>query len=275
MLREWARAKVNLDLHILSKRPDGYHNLLTHVTFANLGDELTFHMADTLTLDVQGEFAPLVGHAEDNLVLRAARALQAHAGTALGAHIALVKHIPVGAGLGGGSADAAATLRGLNRLWQLGLGMEVLQDIGRGLGADVPMCLYSSPLRAEGVGEALTLLDPGAQARWIVLVYPHVKLDTAKVFAAWQRDPGHVPIDGHVLPLTNDLQDAAISLCPAIQQILDALRPYTTGRAQPRMSGSGTCCFQVFDDEATAQHCATRMAADHPQWWVKLADLVR
>lgn len=271
MHREQARAKVNLDLHILSKRPDGYHNLLTYVAFPELADELTFHDADTLELHVSGAFASLAGDNADNLVLRAARALQAHAGVSRGARIELVKHIPVGAGLGGGSADAAATLRGLNRLWGLQLGMDALQGIALTLGADVPMCLYSSPLRAEGIGEQLTLLAPAPNLRWIVLVYPNVKLETAKVFAAWQRDLHEKAPDGHVLPLKNDLQPAAIALCPVIGAVLGALQAHTTGYAPPRMSGSGTCCFHIFDEEEDAQRCASQLATDYPQWWVKMA----
>lgn len=271
MHSEQARAKVNLDLHILSKRPDGYHNLLTYVAFPELADELTFHASDTLKLHVRGEFASLTGEHADNLVLRAARALQAHAGITHGARIELVKHLPVGAGLGGGSADAAATLRGLNHLWGLQLGMDVLQGIAATLGADVPMCLYSSPLRAEGVGDELTLLSPASSPRWIVLVYPNVKLDTAKVFAAWQRDPNEAVPDGHVLPLKNDLQATAITLCPVVGEVLHALRAYATGQVLPRMSGSGTCCFHIFDDEKDARVCASQLATDYPQWWVAVS----
>lgn len=269
MLREQARAKVNLDLHILGRRADGYHNLLSYVVFPELADALSFAPASTLSLGVQGEFADLTGMAEDNLVLRAAKALNAHAGSDHGAAITLEKNIPVGAGLGGGSADAAATLRGLNRLWDLQLGMDALVRIGATLGADVPMCLYSSPLRAEGVGTDITLLEPSDNRRWMVLVYPRVKLDTAAVFKAWQRDPNEEVPTGHVLPLKNDLQRAAIALCPPIQHMLEALQPYTEGHVGPRMSGSGTCCFLMFDEHAAAQACAARMAEDYPQWWVK------
>lgn len=273
MLSELARAKVNLDLHVLGKRADGYHTLLSYVTFPELADELTFVAADTLKLTVTGEFAALSGTTENNLVLRAARALNAFVSGQHGAHMTLVKNIPVGAGLGGGSADAAATLRGLNRLWGLGLGMDELVRIGVTLGADVPMCLYSSPLRAEGIGEELTLLEPAPHPRWFVLVYPQVKLDTASVFKVWQRDPNEEIPDGHVLPLKNDLQPAAIALCPAIQEVLDALKPYATGHVGPRMSGSGTSCFQLFYDEAEAQACAAQMAQRYPQWWVKLTEI--
>lgn len=271
MQRELARAKVNLDLHVLSKRPDGYHNLLSYVAFPELADELSFQDADSLMLQVTGEFASLAGDHNNNLVLRAARALQAHANVGYGARIELVKHIPVGAGLGGGSADAAATLRGLNRLWNLQLSMDALHSIGLALGADVPMCLYSSPVRAEGVGDALTLLEPASHPYWFVLVYPHVKLETAKVFAAWKRNPEEEVPDGHALPLKNDLQPAAIALCPVIRDVLEALDAFSTGHERPRMTGSGSCCFHIFYDETQAQTCAARLAQDHPQWWVSLS----
>ncbi len=271
MLRELARAKVNLDLHITGQRADGYHTLYSHICFPELADTLTFTKADTLSLTVNGEFANLAGDAENNLVMRAAKALNAHAGTDHGAQIELVKNIPVGAGLGGGSADAAASLRGLNHLWQLQLGMDALQAIGLTLGADVPMCLYSSPLRAEGIGEMLTLLAPAPKPFWIVLAYPHAKLDTKKVFAAWQGNPNEEVADGHVLPLKNDLQGTAIALCPVIADVLEALNVSTTSHERPRMTGSGSCCFHIFFDEAQAQACAARMARDYPQWWVKLS----
>lgn len=271
MHRERALAKVNFDLHITGKRADGYHTIYSHVCFPDLADTLTFTKADRLSLAVSGEFSDLVGDVADNLVVRAAKALNAHAGTVHGAHIELVKNIPVGAGLGGGSADAAATLRGLNRLWGLQLGMDALQDIGLTLGADVPMCLYSSPLRAEGIGEVLTLLEPASNPYWTVLVYPQVKLDTAKVFAAWQRDPNEEVPDGHVLPLKNDLQPAAIALCPVIREVLEALGAFSTSHVRPRITGSGSCCFHTFYDEDQARECAARLAQDHPQWWVKMA----
>lgn len=274
MLREQAKAKINLDLHVLGKRADGYHDLLSEVAFAELADVLEFSRADTITLHVDGEFADASGSLGDNLVLKAANALNAYAGTHHGASIRLTKNIPVGAGLGGGSADAAATLRGLNRLWKLNLPMAALEAIALPLGADVPMCLHSVNLTAEGVGERLTVHQgrAGPVSVWLVIVFPRVQLATVEVFRRYERDPlAPVPV-GHVRPLFNDLEYTARKLCPAIGEVLAALGTVASSdeeRHQPRMSGSGTSCFMMLRDESEARNVARTLQQQHHYWWIQ------
>lgn len=272
-LEERARAKINRDLRVVRKRADGYHELISEVCFAELGDALHFAPAETLTLTIDGEFAGDCGKEETNLVIKAARALQKHGGCNHGAAIHVTKNIPVGAGLGGGSADAAATLRGLNRLWNLQLPMETLQHVALSLGADVPMCLHSVPLRAAGIGEKITLHPPRvpAQMQWLLLVFPRVTLATAQVFQAYLPTQAHGDTNSANGLHGNDLQTTAQRLCPAIEAVLTALRQFATNGAQhlPCMSGSGTACFLMVGDEARAHAAAAQLAQHHPNWWVR------
>ena len=272
MLTVEARAKVNLSLRIVGKRPDGYHTLHSQVTFPQVADVLTFERAETLQLTVLGEFADQTGDPEKNLVMRAARALNEHVGAQYGAHITITKHIPVGAGLGGGSADAAATLKALNDLWGLAVDFGTLLQLGERLGADVPMCLHSVPLTAAGAGELITPTEQPAHPEWMVLVHPRVALSTAAVFAAYRSAQAKDIARDEALPAGNDLQAAAISLCPVIGDVLDALRAHGAGAKRILMTGSGTCCFALFFSEAEAIACRARMQDHHPQWWIKYAE---
>ena len=272
-----AKAKLNLFLHLTGKRPDGYHELLTQVIFTEFGDVLHFAASDLLTLHVTGEFAGDCDTGADNLVLRAARLLLEAAGMQLGAQITLEKNIPVGAGLGGGSADAAATLKALNEFWHLDVPGETLLALAVELGADVPMCLYSEPLFASGIGEELAMLDTDMPLMpiWLVLVYPRAPLLTASVFGALttaEIERGQFALShGYGEPLIhtrNDLEAAAIRVAPVVGEVLAAMRQVGPEPLLVRMTGSGACCFALFSREDEAQNYADAMAKAHPDWWV-------
>ena len=183
---EAARAKVNLALHVRRRRADGYHDLETLFAFTAFGDTLQVRSGAGLSLSVDGPFAAAVGEG-DNLVLRAARALAAAAGVPADAALTLDKHIPVAAGLGGGSADAAAALRLLNRFWSLDWPLDRLAAIGATLGADVPACVFERTLAGTGKGDALARVDLGLAGTPVLLVNPRVAVPTGPVFAGWDR----------------------------------------------------------------------------------------
>jgi len=284
-----APAKLNLTLAVLGRRPDGYHELESLVVFAGYGDCLEALPAEGLSLDLEGPFAAaLAGEGGDNLVLRAARLLAEAAGVPAAARLLLTKRLPVAAGLGGGSADAAAALRALSRLWGLSLSEEELQGLGAALGADVPVCLYGRPALLRGRGERLEPAPPLPSA-WLVLVNPGEALLTATVFrarasanagafsaaAAWWRDR---PADAAALAdrlsgRGNDLQAAARRLSPAIDAVLAALAG-TAGCLLGRMTGSGATCFGLYGEPAEAEAAAATLAAAHPGWWVRAAPLL-
>lgn len=278
---EVARAKLNLDLLVLGRRPDGYHELDSLVVFAELGDRLTFEPAEGLSLEATGPFSPGLPAPEDDIVLRAARLLLDEMNPTRGgggARIRLEKNLPVAAGIGGGSADAAAALRGLNRLWGLGLDEAALRELGLGLGADVPVCAYGRPARLRGAGERL---DPvrGLPEIPLVLANPRRPLPTGRVFAGLDPDlprpprdeglPARASLPRLVAWLTstrNDLEASAIALEPAVDEALGLLR------AEPdchvaRMSGSGATCFGVFPHGDAAESAAERLRAARPGWW--------
>lgn len=275
-----APAKVNLTLHVTGQRADGYHMLDSLVAFAPVGDRLTLRGAPDLTLALEGPEAGDLPLPDDNLVLRAARILPCGG---RGAAITLEKHLPVASGIGGGSADAAATLRGLMALWQMAELAEAEDDalapISKalvGLGADVPMCLISHPLRARGIGEDIQLAElPPLPA---VLINPRCPVSTPEMFRRLQvRDnPPMAPalprfedaaacIDW-LAAQRNDLQAPAIEAAPAIGQVLCALA--NSGAALARMSGSGATCFGLFEDLSGADTAAKHIAALYPDWWV-------
>lgn len=275
-----APAKVNLYLRVTGRRADGFHLLDSLVTFVALADTLDHRPADTLSLAVEGPFADgLAG--EDNLVLRAARALAARSGRmAAGAALTLRKEIPVAAGLGGGSGDAAAALRGLNAAWRCGLDQEALLALAAGLGADVPACLLGRPLLVAGIGETLReapVLPPHA----LLLVNPNRPLATADVFhrrhGAFSppRPLTEAPADAAALAAAlrergNDLTETAVALCPEVAQVLAALAPLP-GCLLAQMSGSGATCFGLFGDEEAAASAGAVLAARHPGWFVRAA----
>lgn len=277
---ERAAAKVNLTLRVGRARADGYHPLDSLVLFADWGDTISVQPSAALSLSMSGEASRALANDQANLVLRAARALQAAAGITTGAAIHLEKLIPVSAGLGGGSADAAATLRALNRLWQLDWPMEKLAQLALGLGADVPACLYSQPLRMRGIGEWIELLGDVPQL-FAVIVNAGIPVSTADVFR--QFDAGDPPPliqstpDLDALPSwlsaePNDLQSAAIAVAPDIARTLELIA--ATGMPRlVRMSGSGASCFGLYPDMDEAMQAAGLLRAALPDWTIVPAQL--
>ena len=271
MLSETARAKVNLFLHVLGRRPDGYHLLDSLAVFPNVADVVHVEAADDLELSVEGPFARALNG--DNLVMQAARALQRAGGVKKGARLVLQKNLPVASGIGGGSADAAAALRVLNRLWQIALPPAELAQIAFGLGADVPVCLLGEPARMGGVGELLGAA-PALPVCGMVLINPGVAVATADVFRTRGKtysDPATLPprwddaahMAADLADLKNDLEIAAMRLCPAVEGVLAWLR-LQPGCLLARMSGSGATCFGLFDTVASAGSAAEAAQAD---WW--------
>lgn len=246
-MQEIGYAKINLALHVRKREADGYHRIETLFAFCEDGDVLTAVEADTLSLEVIGPFAAAPEGAGDNLVLEAARALGRTAA------FTLDKRLPVAAGLGGGSADAAAALR------MLGGGAEVAAR----LGADVPACLLSRTARGTGRGDEIAPVEiEGLSGTPVLLVNPGVPLPTAAVFRAWDG-VDHGPLD-HWEEGRNDLEAPAIGLVPEIAEVLEAL----SGARIARMSGSGATCFGLYEDEAGRDADAARIAAAKPGWWV-------
>ena len=278
-----ARAKVNLALHVTGRREDGYHLLDSFVVFPDIGDCIAARPGDGLSLALSGPFASALDAGDDNLVLRAAHLLAEKArgdghGVA-GAALVLDKQLPVASGIGGGSADAAAALLLLTGLWGLPYGADDLADIAIALGADVPMCLAGTPLRASGIGEVLTPLPPLPDFS-LVLVNPGVAVSTPAVFRALaSRDNPPLPalpaafadvdaLAAYLAGCRNDLEAPALAVAPRIGDVLGALRA-TTGCLLARMSGSGATCFGLFADADAAATAAADLAAAQPAWWVR------
>ena len=283
MIRVEAPAKLNLYLHVTGRRADGYHELDSLVSFTALADTLEIAPANTLAFTVSGPFADALD-AGDNLVIGAAVALAERLGRPADVRIALHKRIPVAAGLGGGSADAAAVLRGLVRLWRLGPEHAGdIREIALGLGADVPVCLDSRAAYMAGIGEALTA-PPPIPPCGVLLVNPGVPVPTGPVFAA-RHGPYSAadrfcdtPDDATALATLlrarrNDLEPPARAQVPEIDRVLARLAA-APGCLLARMTGSGGTCFGLFADEAAAADAAGTIVRDRPGWWVHPTHLV-
>ncbi|HEY3912249.1 MAG TPA: 4-(cytidine 5'-diphospho)-2-C-methyl-D-erythritol kinase [Stellaceae bacterium] len=284
MVRGFAPAKVNLYLHVLGRRADGYHLIDSLVGFADIGDDLTARPAAELSLELGGpEAAGLAGSGADNLVLRAARLLADHAGISTGAALHLHKNLPVASGIGGGSSDAAAAMRLLCQLWGLAIDQATLSRLGAGLGADIPVCLLARAAWVGGIGERIEPA-PALPPAGIVLANPRAPLPTTAVFAARRGrfgDPGRfapMPQDAAGLAAAlqscgNQLTEAAISRVPQIGPVLEALA-HLPGALIARMTGSGATCFALFADGARAIAARARLAAAEPLWWCAAGELV-
>ena len=281
----FAPAKINLTLHVTGQRPDGYHLLDSLVVFADFGDRLSVAPADSLGLTVSGPLARGVPVDGRNTVLRAAALLRARRGVAAGAALTLEKRLPHGAGIGGGSSDAAAAIRLLARHWNVPplTPTEALE-----LGADVPVCLFApAPMFMRGIGD-LVVPAPRLPVCWLVLVNPGIEVSTAKVFALHDRlyDCASLPLDpaqgfgdfdgflAWLLGQRNDLTKVArdASLAPVVGDVLGALRALP-GCHDADMSGSGSTCWGLFRHEADARRAANRLGAAHPDWWIRLSRL--
>lgn len=277
---ERAPAKINLALHVTGQRADGYHLLETLVTFTDHGDRLEFSAADADGFTLSGRFSPLLTQETGvNLVLRARdllrTALAANGHSTGPVHIRLDKALPVSSGIGGGSADAAATLRGLLRLWNVTLPDDVMHALAVDLGADVPMCLASIPLIARGIGEEIEVL-PLLPRFALVLANPLISVSTPQVFrhltskanpplriagatdtpAAWLAT---------IAGLRNDLEPAATALVGEIAILSTMLA--RQGAMLVRMSGSGATCFGIFSDPAAAEKAAAALHSQRPDWY--------
>lgn len=268
----FAPAKINLTLHVTRQRDDGYHLLDSYVCFAGIGDRVTACKAGRTRLTVKGRFADDVPTGPENLVLRAAALL------GVTAEITLHKALPVAAGIGGGSADAAATLKALSALYDVPLPspQEVLA-----LGADVPVCLMGGQVRMRGIGEKLEQITQSRMSWPTVLVNPGVSVPTPEVFRRLERKT-NPPMPDDILEeiynefpdwlghQRNDLERPAISLAPVISDVLSALRS-ETGCRIARMSGSGATCYAIFDDNRQAQSAVQALQEAHPDWWAEVA----
>ena len=285
-LGEDARAKVNLTLRVIGRRVDGYHDLESVVAFADCADRLTLDGGTELTLATSGPRAEECGDSADNLVIKAARLLGERVeGLQFGA-FALDKQLPVAAGIGGGSADAAAALRLLVRLNSLEMDDPRLIEVARLTGADVPVCLTSTACVMTGVGESLMPLSlPRLPC---VMVNPRAPVATKDVFKELGLKNGELrvgftdvlkapkwpgegaSIDDWIKVLdagVNDLEAPALKIEPVIGEVLSALRD-AEGTRLARMSGSGATCFAIFSDDADAQRAAAAIQLAHPLWWV-------
>ena len=286
MLMEEGRAKVNLTLRVVGRRVDGYHDLESVVAFADCADRITLTPGAKLDLETTGPLAQACGETADNLVFRAAQLLSERVpDLKLGAFV-LDKKLPVAAGIGGGSADAAAALRLLAQANGLALDDPRLIEVARLTGADVPVCLASRPCVMTGVGEALMPLSLPIMP--CVMVNPRVPVATRDVFAALGlrsgellvgatdviRTPGWpeqgASVEDWVEALSsasNDLEEPAMRIQPVIGEVLAALSA-SNGAWLARMSGSGATCFAIYENTADAQRAARKVQLDHPQWWV-------
>jgi 4-diphosphocytidyl-2-C-methyl-D-erythritol kinase len=284
-LIEAAPAKINLALHVTGRRADGYHSLEMLVAFAELGDELAGHAAPKDSLTITGPFAPGLGSGESNLVLRALAAFRTRWPSRLpeGIALRLAKNLPVAAGLGGGSADAAAALRLFANLAG-DIPLVDLLDLARTLGADVPMCLYSRPAIVRGIGEIVVPLRH-FPASHIVLVNPLVPVVTADVFRRLEsrENPGLPDLTDPLMrpaqlglwlsETRNDLEPPAIAMVPVIGDLIAHLGG-TSGCILARMSGSGATVFGLFGSSAQAHQAAHDLREKQPDYWVAAAALV-
>jgi len=281
--RRRAPAKLNLYLHVVGRRDDGYHLLDSLVAFAEVGDEIVAEPATKLSLAIHGPHAPgLKEPVEKNLVWRAAALLAAHVGRSPDAALTLIKHLPVASGIGGGSSDAAATLHALAALWRIDLDETALAALGARLGADVPVCLASRVSWLGGIGERIEPAPP-LPAVTALLVNPGIALPTAAVFKARQgafsatgrfdtAAPDAASLASLLAMRRNDLTAAAIGLVPAIGAVLERLAALD-GALIARMSGSGATCFALFATPAAAAAAAAGLRQERPLWWIAAGKL--
>jgi 4-diphosphocytidyl-2-C-methyl-D-erythritol kinase len=296
-LNIFAPAKINLFLHITGCLDNGYHTLDSLVSFVDIGDQILIKPATEFSFDIKGHFAKafvaderLSGPDSSNLVVRAVWEYAKKAGREPNCSIVLNKNLPLASGIGGGSADAAATIWGLSQLWGLSKNISgpYMQDLLLSLGADVPVCLKSSPARMQGIGEILSP-SPVHEEMHVVLVRPKKFCSTKEVFSRYNESSNNsykeiVPIPDSIegfdnvisflLDQDNDLTPAAIELVPEIEIILDSLKSQD-GCALSRMSGSGACCFGIFSSEDAASLATEEILYGNPEWWVRSATLNR
>lgn len=278
-VRVFAPAKINVTLKVGRARPDGFHPLQSVVMFADVGDVVEAARAETLSLRVRGEFAEHLSPGDDNLVLRAARALAAAAGVEAKAALSLQKNLPIASGMGGGSSDAGAALRALNELWGLNLPIARLVEIARGLGADAPVCVAAKSAYMAGAGETFERIAAPAFAA--VLINPLIPLPTANVFRQFDRMglgsdfsvaappnwTGPEQAIAEMAALGNDLEPAARALLPELDEIAVLMRS-DTRVWHAGLSGSGATMFALVESRDAAAGLAENWRRAHPEWWI-------
>ncbi len=271
-LIETAYAKINLALHVRRRREDGYHDLETLFAFADDGDLLSVEPSDNLSLKIVGQFGQELSEKSDNLVLQAAQRLAERNGISSGAAFTLDKRLPVAAGIGGGSADAAAALRLAARLWNIGLDTERPSDIAPELGADVPACIASRTCFGTGIGDRLQPVDGSDLSGLpLLLVNPMTSCPTGPVFQHWDRvDRGALDPENW-MEGRNDLEASAIALHPEIADVLSALKE--TAPSLYRMSGSGATCFALFETNFKRDIAREAIGNACPAWWTMASSL--
>ncbi|MBK8374356.1 MAG: 4-(cytidine 5'-diphospho)-2-C-methyl-D-erythritol kinase [Sphingomonadales bacterium] len=269
---ETAYAKINLALHVRKRRDDGYHEIETLFAFAEDGDRLSVEAADALSLTIAGRFADGLSAGSDNLIIRAAAILAERNGISAGARFHLEKRLPVAAGIGGGSADAAAALRLATRLWNIDLDSTRPSDVAAELGADVPACIISQTCFGTGVGDQLHRIDGNELAGLpLLLVNPLIACPTGPVFQAWNGfDLGPLDPESWVAG-RNDLELPAITLHPEIADVLACLREMQPRIA--RMSGSGATCFAIFESSSRRDAALRQISTACPDWWTMASSI--
>ncbi|MCW9032948.1 MAG: 4-(cytidine 5'-diphospho)-2-C-methyl-D-erythritol kinase [Rhodospirillales bacterium] len=283
MISQFAPAKINLYLHVTGKRPDGYHTLDSLIVFADVGDQITVSPGKDLSLTLKGPFGDTLSQDPNNLVLQAAKKLAEIANVSTGAHITLIKNLPIASGIGGGSADAAATLHALQELWGCEIEKPEIDKIALSLGADVPICLDGSPSFVGGIGEEITRA-PKFPKTWMVLVNPGIAVSTPTVFknrhGSFSKAAPFIkpPQDSQsfidlLKERHNDLTDPAIALTPEIEAVLEAIAK-TKNCLLSRMSGSGATCFGLFKNQQDAQTAQAEISRIHKAWWCVSARLM-
>ena len=281
-----AFAKINLYLHVVGNRVDGYHLINSLVAFVGIGDSLTVTPWEGLRLEIGGPFAaPLqTANTSENLVLRAARQLSEEAGVRADALISLEKLLPIAAGLGGGSADAATTLRALSNLWKIDISTDDMARLALKLGADVPVCLGGRASRITGIGEIIEPA-PTLPEAYVILANPQLDLETARVYRElrreeWSNQSTFIEYSESVHALAklladcqNDLEQPAERLAPIITDVLANLSDLPDCLLA-RMSGSGATCFALFASSSAAEDGARQLSRQCPSWWIRAAPLV-
>lgn len=271
-----APAKINLYLHIVGRRDDGYHLLESIFVFMQWGDEVIVKASNTISLTITGPASTPLKYfsPEQNICYRAAKLLQQKYNVSAGAHIHVVKNIPVSAGLGGGSSDAATTLKLLNQFWELQLSIETLCALGATLGADVPACIHATPAFVSGVGEKITPITLSEKNIFVLLVNPNHALSTQKIFqhyrddhAAFTESRTHQTNLDWIATQRNDLEKYAMLSLPMLSELLDAIARQS-GCVFSRMSGSGATCFGIFNQLSLLKDAEKNMRKKFPSYWV-------
>ncbi|UTW56486.1 4-(cytidine 5'-diphospho)-2-C-methyl-D-erythritol kinase [Kordiimonas sp. SCSIO 12610] len=278
-LQIMAPAKINLFLHVVGKRSDGYHLLQSIFAFTENGDKLTLSPSNTFEFKVEGPFAGELDGQGDatNLVEEAARVFASASDQELDVSITLEKNLPIASGIGGGSADAAATLRLLNRYWGLDWELAKLEEIAIKLGADVPACLYGKPILVQGIGEDISLDIVYEGPEYITLVNPLVSVSTPQVFKTFaatsefaetcEADELKSVTTSLLHETHNGLEESAKAICPEINLVLDCLGAQE-GAKIVRMAGSGATCFALFESRAASLKAIRAIKSEYPNWWV-------